>query len=68
MQLRKYLGMSIDDMLGLPPLPSRAVPVSEIQSAVQQAMDNAIERLRRADNDAPPERKSPFTPKRKKPE
>lgn len=39
MQLRKYLQMSIDDMLGLPPVQPRAVPKDELVAAVMEALD-----------------------------
>lgn len=38
-QLRKYLGLTLDEMLGLPPLPARAVPVDELEAAVARALE-----------------------------
>lgn len=66
MQLRKFLQMSIDDMLGLPPIAPRAVPTDELVAAVMQALDR---RRDAADEGRPPPREpAPPAMKRKKPE
>lgn len=44
LQLRKYLQVSIDEMLGLPPLTARAVPVNEVEAAVERALDKRFPR------------------------
>jgi hypothetical protein len=65
MQLRKFLQMSIDDMLGLPPVTPKPVPKEELVAAVMEALDRR--------RDVPSFGASPPTPpsapaKRKKPE
>lgn len=61
MQLRKYLGVSLDDMLGLPALPARAIPVNELEAAVERALAKRFP----SDEPAPPPR-LPLETKRKK--
>ena len=72
MQLRKYLHMSIDDMLGLPPIQPRANSADEIVSALMVAFDKreaaqktAKDELKGPEPQAPP---SPPPPKKKRPE
>ncbi len=70
MQLRKYLQMSLDDMLGLPPVHPPAVPKDELVAAVMEALDrrrDAEESERSASRQAPPSSPTP-PPKRKKPQ
>lgn len=63
-RLRAYLNMSIDEMLGLPMLPARAVPVSELEAAVARALERRFPQpeATRVNTDLPPL----HSPKRKK--
>jgi hypothetical protein len=76
MQLRKHLHMSIDDMLGLPPIAPQPVPKGELVAAVIEALDQRDKEKRAAEEEErtakerrpPPARPSAPAAKRKKPD